>query len=293
MGSRIDWIEALTKALLPRTPRVWIRRRRNRQIFERYLRPTDVFLVGHPKSGNTWLAYMLAILLAKDSASAVTLANIKDHVPPVHGKDHRIRDFSQLLSPRIFREEYPVHADLYPKTIYILRDPRAVLVSLYHMYRIECDDPDMPITTFMNDYLTKQGCFQRWNRGLIRWDRQVQTWTERAADDRRVLIVRYEDMVQDRRRVLERVATFAGISYDAKLMRLVYERSSFEAMQKEEEHHGAEAYPGDMAKRGRFIRQGTVDGWKDEIPTDLIRRLEHEFAGVMHVTGYLPDRTSL
>jgi hypothetical protein len=287
MASRTDWLEALTKALLPRTPRVWIRRRRNRRMFEQYVRPTDVFLVGHPKSGNTWLAYMLAILLTKDQGSAVTLANIKDNVPPVHGKDHRIKEFSSLPNPRIFREEYPTHADLYPKTIYLLRDPRAVLVSLYHMYRIECNDPNMSIATFMDDYLTRRGCFQRWNRGLIRWDRQVQTWTEQAAHDPRIMIVRYEDMVQDRRGVLERVATFAGISYDANQMRLVHERSSFEAMQKDEEEHGAEAYPGKMAKRGRFIRRGETDGWKTEMDDLLARRIETEFVSTMKATGYL------
>jgi hypothetical protein len=287
MESQIDWIEALTKALLPRTPRVWIRRRRNRRIFERYVQPTDVFLVGHPKSGNTWLAYMLAILLTKDHGSVVTLANINDYVPTVHGKDHRIREFSNLANPRIFREEYPVHADLYPKTIYLLRDPRAMLVSLYHMYRIECNDLVMPLATFLDDYLAKQGCFQRWNRGLIRWDRQVKTWTERAADDHRVLIVRYEDMVQDRRRVLEGVAAFAGIPCGSNLLTLAHERSSFEAMQKDEEEHGAEAYPGEMAKRGRFIRRGETDGWRQEMAEGLVQQLEQEFGPAMRLVGYL------
>lgn len=286
MDARTDWLEIFMKAVLPREPRRWLRRHRNRKLFQQSVRPTDVFLVGHPKSGNTWLAYMLAILLAKNREATVTLANVKEFIPTVHGKDYRIREFTLLPNPRIFREEYPVHADLYPKTIYLIRDPRAVLVSLYHMYGIECNDPDMSLPTFLDDYLAKQGCFQRWNRGLIRWDRQVQAWTEQAAHDPRVLIVRYEDMVRDRLTVLEQVAAFAGIPYDADQLKRIHERSSFEAMQKNEDRHGAEAYPGEMAKRGRFIRRGETDGWKTEMDERLVRRIETEFASAMHAAGY-------
>jgi hypothetical protein len=282
-----DWVEVLTKAVLPRGPRVWIRQRRHKRLFEQHVRPTDVFLVGHPKSGNTWLAYMLAILLAKDRQQHVTLANIKDFVPFVHGKDVQIMEYPALSDPRIFRDEYPIHSDLYPKTIYLLRDPRAVLISLYHMYRIECNDPTVPLDVFLDDYLSWRGCFQRWNRGLIRWDRQVQAWTRRAEHDRRVLIVRYEDMVENRRRILEHVVAFAGIPSTEEDVARAVERGSFEAMRRAEEEHGVEAYPGEMAKRGRFIRRGETAGWKQELDDALVRRIENEFARVMTTTGYL------
>jgi len=230
---------------------------------------------------------MLAILTSHDRGARVTLANIKNYVPSVHGKDHRIAEYSDLPNPRIFRDEYPVHADLYPKTVYLIRDPRAVLVSLYHMYRIECNDPDMSMATFMDDYLHKHGCFQRWNRGLMRWDRQVGLWTERAAHDRRVLLIRYEQMVRDRCQVLEQVAKFAGITYDADQLQAVHNRSAFDAMQEEEDRYGSEAYSGAMATRGRFIRRGKVDGWKQELDAALVRRIEREFEPIMKATDYL------
>jgi len=282
-----DWIELVAKALLPRKIRTHIRRVRNRRTFQQHLRPTDVFLLGHPKSGNTWLAYMLAILLTKVRSSAVNLTNIKEYVPSVHGRDHRISEFSHLPNPRVFREEYPVHAELYPNVIYLLRDPRSVLVSLHHMYQIECNDTGKPMEKFLDDYFAHQGCFQRWNRGLVRWDRQVQIWLQQATLQRRVLIVRYEDMVRDRRCALERVAAFAGIPFDRDRLALAVEQGSFEEMQKSEDRHGAEAYPGEMAKRGRFIRRGETDGWKTEMDDRLARRIETEFYSTMREAGYL------
>ena len=67
-------------------------RPRDEAIFRAHLRQTDVFLVGHPKSGNTWLAYMLAILMKDgDPEGEVTMANVGDFVPTIHERDSSIR----------------------------------------------------------------------------------------------------------------------------------------------------------------------------------------------------------
>jgi hypothetical protein len=286
-SSEHDWVEVLAKAVLPRTPRVWIRRRRHKSFFQRHLRSSDVFLVGHPKSGNTWLAYMLAIVLFQDSRNRITLANLKNYIPYIHGRDIRIAEYAHLSDPRIFRDEYPIHQNLDPKTIYLIRDPRAVLVSLFHMYRIEFDDSRMTLRCFLDDYLASQGCFRTWNNNLVRWDRQALAWTERAAQDGGVLMVRYEDMVRNRRDILEHVAAFAGIPKSEEHLMLADARGSFEAMQAAEDEHGAEAYPGEIALRGRFIRRGKIDGWRQEMDKDLVERIEQEFAPAMRATGYL------
>ena len=77
----------LAKIFLTPAARRWIRAQRRPQLFRRLLRPTDVFLVGHPTSENTWLAYMPAILLSKDKVDRVTLSNVGNFVPFIHGQD--------------------------------------------------------------------------------------------------------------------------------------------------------------------------------------------------------------
>jgi hypothetical protein len=282
-----DWIERFAKAFLTREARLRIRRRRHRRFFESHVRPTDVFLMGHPKSGNTWLAYMLALLRACEHRAEVNLANLSAYVPGIYGKDVRIADHPMLDDPRIFREEYPIHEDLYPKTIYLLRDPRSAIVSLFHMYRVECSDTTMTLSQFVDDYLRMSGCFRTWNRGLIRWDRQVSQWMKRTGEAGRVCIVRYEEMIKDRRHVLERVAGFAGLITTSQNLDEAAARGSFEAMRELEARHGVEAYPGQMARRGRFIRAGTTAGWKDELDWSLVRRIEAEFGDAMEIAGYL------
>jgi len=276
-GEKPDWIlESILDPYL---------KRRDRDTFKHYLRPMDVFVVGHPKSGNTWMAYMLAIIGQTDRTHHVTLANVGTYVPVVHGKDSWISKYEHLRNPRIFRNEYPVHPELYPRIIYLVRDPRAVLVSYYEMYCVVRPEALMTLNAFVEEYL-EHGCVRKFEP-LVRWDRQVLEWYTRAEHDDRILLVKYEDTVRDRRSVLERVACFCGIPYGESDLAIAVAQSSFEAMKKDEETHGAESYMKVKEKRGMFVRRGKTDGWKEEMDPTLIAEIESEFASVMKLVGYM------
>jgi hypothetical protein len=284
--NRMVNIKRALKPLIPDSLLSARARQRARQHFRQHLRPTDVFLVGHPKSGNTWLAYMLGIVLRERFAPhQITLANIQDFVPAFHARDHQIAEYANHPDPRIFRNEGPVHPELYPKSIYILRDPRAALVSYYH----HCvhDAPEYPwkLDDFIDEIMA-YGCIRRAEPHLIRWDKQVLLWIERAKRQP-VKMVRYEDMHQDRGKVLREVVEFVGIDCPPADLDLAVERSSFENMRENEQTFGAEPYSGTKGERGFFTRRGKVDGWKDELTPLLVQRIEHEFAEAMRATGYV------
>jgi hypothetical protein len=263
------------------------RRRLRRPGFERALRPTDSFLVGHPKSGNTWLAYMLAVLLFGDRDGHITLENVGDYVPFVHGRDDKIRRHSQLPDPRVFRNENPQYAHLYPRTIYLMRDPRAVLVSFWRMYQVIFDHRDVTFESFLEQYLALDGIFETWNSKLVRWDRQVRDAVERAKEDSRIQLVRYEDMVADRREVLGRLVDFLALSRTPDEIERAAARGSFEAMRRVEDRHGAEAYVKKAAGEGKFVRKGKIDGWRTEISAGEAKLIETELDDAMRMTGYI------
>ncbi|WP_419943366.1 sulfotransferase domain-containing protein [Candidatus Palauibacter sp.] len=297
-----------------------LRNRLREPPFLRALRPTDVFLVGHPKSGNTWLAYMLAVFLSDDQEGEVNLYSVGDYVPFVHGRDHEIAAYAHLPNPRVFRNEYPRHSRRYPGTLYLVRDPRAVLVSFWHMYVTMFGDRDMTLPAFVNGYLAGTAPFDAWHRHLVRWDRQVSAALRRAEGGDRILLARYEDFVEDREVALQRVAEFIGrapaecvpagtfvrnsvritpagasagdggvaaraSSFEARLSRAVT-RGAFEAMKEVEDRHGAEAYVGRARAEGRFIRRGRTDGWKEEMDPGVAARIETAFGPVMEQAGY-------
>ncbi len=264
------------------------RKRLWRRTFKAFSRPTDVFLIGHTKSGNTWVAYMIAVLLSRDREEKVTLANVAEFVPFVHSRDHRVMKYRHLADPRIFRQEYPCYPALYQRVIYLVRDPRAALVSLWHMFLVAGDAPDTPIDSFLEQYMEHKGSFEWWNRDLERWDRQVAWWSERARWDEGVLVVRYEDLVRDRAGSVARIATFLDAGSNEADIELAVSRGDFRAMQELEDKHGAEAYIGFDPGKERFVRKGEIDGWRSELPPELAAAIEREFGPVMREFGYLP-----
>jgi hypothetical protein len=263
------------------------RRRWREGRFRAALRPTDTFLVGHPKSGNTWLAYMLAVLLFPDAGERITLANVGDFVPFVHGRDHRIRRYGRLVDPRVFRNENPQYPDLYPRVLYLIRDPRAALVSLWHMYRTMFDVSDLTLDSFLDQYMASSGIFDWWNSKLVRWDRQVGPALERAETGERIHVVTYEELVGGRERCLEAIAVFLGISPAAGDLSRAVARGAFTAMRLLEEVHGAEAYNGRAAGDGMFVRRGRIDGWREELTGEQDARIVDAFEPVMKRAGYL------
>jgi hypothetical protein len=261
--------------------------RRERDRFREALRPSDAFLVGHPKSGNTWLAYMLAILQRPDHADEITLANIGEWVPTIHHRDQKVAQYEDLPDPRIFRQEEPRWPALYPRVIFLTRDPRAVLLSYYHMYLVFCGfgAAEVPLAGFVREYLDK-GCIEDWEPHLIRWDRHARYWIDRQrrADD--VLLVKYEEMIEDRREVLRKAVRFLDIPSPDDALERAVRRGSFQSMRSDEDRHGAESYR--RAKgQGRFIRKGRVDSWKEELPPDVAEAITAEFRPVMEELGYI------
>ena len=290
-----DLLKKAKSAIRPAVPKVLLnqvqksRKRRKLQEakrrFTEVLRPSDIFLVGHPKSGNTWLAYMLAIYANNDSDRRINIANVGRFVPTIHARDHAIGNYGDLNAPRIFRNESPVFPELYPKTIYIVRDPRSVLLSYYHHCVHDTGEYDWHIEDFVDEMLG-EGCIRRLEPFLVRWDRQVDYWTQRAKLQA-VTIVRYEDLKQDRRSVLTDLANFIGINGVKGSLEEAVKRGEFSNMRGEEKTHGAESYAGEKGAKGFFVRKGKIDSWREEMPSAVIRNIEQAFAAGMKQFGYI------
>lgn len=262
-----------------------IRAWRDKRTFNAELKETDAFIVGHPKSGNTWTAYMIAILLYNDNNCKINMANIGEYIPVVHGADSTIYKYDKLSTPRVFRNEWPVYPSRYPKTIYLIRDPRSIIVSYFHMYNTLFTDKCYELSDFIDEYL-KYGFIRNWEP-LVRWDRQITRWINKAKNDDSILIVRYEDLVADRKVSLKKIADFLKIAYSEKTFNMAVERGSFNSMKKNEKKYGAESYIKRVGKQGEFIRSGKIDGWKNSLKLVNIKKIEHAFGPAMKAVGYL------
>src|SRR5215213_5359484 len=135
--------------LLPGGVRPFARRQLVRARF-RGLRPSDVLIVSFPKSGSTWLRFLLAQLLTGEEAD---FESIRRLIPPVGSH----RNAPELLpgGRRIVRTHEPlvpyVGAEGEP-VIYLVRRPDDVLLSYAdHVQRQGGDTDDM--TDFADTFL--------------------------------------------------------------------------------------------------------------------------------------------
>ncbi len=237
-------------------------------------------------SGNTWVAFMLAIMISERMEhKKVTMANVHKFVPNLHMKGLKIKDFDHLPSPRVFRNENPSWDPYYPKTIYLVRDPRAVYLSYYHHW-LHTDQANHGSLEEFVEELLKHGCIKRWESWLTRWDVQVNDWICREKRQP-VKIVRYEDLVENREKWFREIVDFSGFEPSSELFALAVEQGGFENMQKNEKTHGAEAFSGEKGEKGLFVRKGQVDSWKEEMPNHIIEKIEKEFKETMIRFGYL------
>lgn len=89
--------------------------------------PDDTFLVSYPKSGNTWVRFLVANFVHAEQD--VTLLGADRLIPNVDGESRKY--FKQMPQPRVIKSHYPFHPS-YKRVIYVVRDPRDVVVSQYH-----------------------------------------------------------------------------------------------------------------------------------------------------------------
>ena len=86
----------------------------------------DVFIVSYPRSGNTWMRFLLANLLAPQET--ITFRNIENFVPDLH-KSAAVLD--NWPGRRYIKSHHRCY-DRYPRFLYLYRDGRDAVVSYHH-----------------------------------------------------------------------------------------------------------------------------------------------------------------
>jgi len=237
----------------------------------------DVFLVSFPKSGNTWGRFLIANLLYPEQT--VTFVNLHRLIPDPTATTKR--DFDRIPRPRIIKS-HECFDPRYPRVIYIVRDPRDVTVSQYHYHRkLRRIEDDSPIERFVTHFLAGETC----SHGS--WGQNVLTWLATREGDPRFLLLHYEDMVADTRRELGKIAAFLGINVSAEHIARAVERSSTERMRKMEQTQTDKCL---LTKGSRkdlsFVRSASTNGWRSELPADLVAKIEITWGPIMRHLGY-------
>jgi hypothetical protein len=239
--------------------------------------PDDVFLVSYPKSGNTWIRFLLANLIFPEQPA--TFANIHRLIPDP--TDSAKRDFDRLPRPRIIKS-HDCYDPRYPRVIYVVRDPRDVVLSQYHYHRkLRKLEDDSPLEKFVARFLAGETC----PHGS--WGQNIGTWLYTSEGDPRFLLLRYEDLVADTPRELAKIVAFLNLPANQQQIAQAVERSSADQMRKLEK---TQTDKSGLTKGSRkdlsFVRAAGSGGWRSELPAPMVAGIEAAWGPLMRHLGY-------
>jgi hypothetical protein len=104
------------------------------------------------------------------------------------------------------------------------------------------------------------------------------------------MVVRYEDLHRHPAATLKEVVRFCGMPADDRRLRKAISFSTFAELRRQERADGFAERLG--VTRTRFFRRGEMDGWRDELPEGLARRLIDAHRVTMRRLGYLGTETT-
>jgi hypothetical protein len=241
--------------------------------------PDDTFLVSYPKSGNTWARFLIANLVHPDEK--IDFSNVNRMIPGPEVT--RNRDLMRTPRPRIIKS-HQYFDPRYPRVIYIVRDPRDVVVSQYHFQRKRNVVADQyPLSEYVARFVAGRTSFYG------SWGEHVASWLATRHGRPGFLLLRYEDMVEDTARELAKVASFLSLSSTPETILQAVQRSSADRMRALEKSQ-AQLFTSTKNTRQDipFVRAAKAGGWRASLPEECALQLDQAWGHLIRWLRYEP-----
>jgi hypothetical protein len=226
----------------------------------------DVFVIGYPRSGHTWVQNLLACVRFGCDGRETPDAVVQHLVPDVHQMPYYFR----FAAPMFFKTHHFPRPE-YRRVVYLLRDGRDVMVS--YKYYLE------------NVRARKIGRYQELKSlstcGV--WHDHVQAWLQNP-HQAAVIIVRYEDLIADGERELRRICRFAGLDGQEDRIPAALASCRFANLREKEAVGGLlnGGWPGTQP----FFRRGVVGSHRDELDPVFLEEFLAEAEPTLQQLGY-------
>ena len=191
-------------------------------------RPNDVVVVAPPKCGTTWTQQ---IMHQQRSGGDVSFRDIDDVMPWIdlaYDVEHDL-DAEQKYSPRCFKTHYWHDSAEGAKFILVYREPCTAFYSFFNFLQGRYFEPG-EIT--LDEFVKSMCLFPSGKTRINYFDHLLSWWPRR--NNANVLLLLYEDMLDDLESAVRVVASFMGIDDEASITNAV-KMSTFDFMKQNQD----------------------------------------------------------
>lgn len=253
----------ISKSSYVAPPLTWIQ--------HRGLGANDVFVASYPRSGSTWLRFMLFELLTGQESSFEAVDRTVAGVGRHYNAPGLLPNQGRLL------QTHEPHRREYKKAIYLVRDVRDVILSEYRFCR--------RLRFFNGDFDT---FFERFIAGRVNrygfWGDHVRAWNQvkqnGLAD---VLWIRFEDMRANTPQILTQIVHFLGIPSDTDAVMKATQNHSLQNMKQKEDSSKKFS---DNAHGIRLVTDGSVGKWHQNLSAQQLEHLQAKVGDLLQQLGY-------
>jgi hypothetical protein len=185
-----------------------------------------VLLASYPKSGNTWLRFILANLSKSlgGHETPVDFHGIGRYVPEIRRNRSLEGRIETAGFPLFLKTHFPyIPAFGHYRSLVVIRDPADTLVSYYRHLSGAAGKrlPDLPVFA------------HHWRYGCGAWGEWYEGWVDRADH-----VIRYEGLLQDPAAEIGAALDALGVELPGDLIDVAVERSSKDRMKSAQRERG-------------------------------------------------------
>ena len=217
-------------------------------------------LISFPKSGNTWMRFLLANVFKKDIDEEINFSNINDFTLTSAFENMELCSKKIIEGAPIFIKEhanfYNMESYEYNKAIYIYRNGFDVLESYWHFTDAQSPGLYKDINQFSKCYWSYCG----------HWGEHLYSWMFESQKNIQVLSIDYDQLKNNTRKVMEEVLSFLGYNdIESDRINNAIENSDSKKMKK---LPGGQEFMKSKKENFHFVRKAMKDGAKDNLPSD-------------------------
>lgn len=233
-------------------------------------RKSDQYIAAFPRSGSTWLRTVLAAIMDPEKGFEPAIFN--QMIPSVGAKYLSL--IEALPDPRIIFS-HTVFRPSIRKAVYLVRDGRDSIVSLYHL-KTTRHGVEISFAEWFDLYCNRQFG--------PRWDNNVESWLTRGKQQlgENLLVVRFEELKKDPLPQMQKITSFLNMSADQATITRALDAASIENAREREKREKRDI----SNPNASFYRGGKTGQWQEVLNGELYARFLKLSRRALSLAGY-------